>query len=272
MPTTIVTDTCPAPTCNLSPRDVLRLPAALQTYIAPFARAFARAEHAWWADRYLHGLLSDQPRKSIEPMALALGVKIRPMQAFIAESPWALAPILGIHQHMVAQTLGEPDGVLVLDESGNVKQGTHSVGVAPQYCGSVGKVANSQVGVYAAYVSRKGYTLLDGQLFLPECWFDAAHAALRQATGIPADQPFLTKPQLAVHLVQRIVERGGLPIQWVAADALYGDSPVFRDAIATLQLWYFTELARSTLIWRRHPALVQPVWSGKGRKPKRLQL
>jgi SRSO17 transposase len=78
----------------------------------------------------------------------------------------------------VATTIGEPDGVLLVDESGVVKQGRDSVGVAPQYCGSVGKVANCQVGVYLGYASRKGYTLLDGQLFVPEAWFDADHVVI----------------------------------------------------------------------------------------------
>ena len=137
------------------------------------------------------------------------------------------------------------DGVLLVDESALPKQGQQSVGVAPQYCGALGKVANCQVGVYVGYVSRKGYTLLEGQLFVPECWFDAAHAPLRQQTGMPTDLTFQTKPQLAVAVVQRIVERGTLPVRWVAADALYGDSPAFRDDIATLGLWFFTEVACS---------------------------
>ena len=79
-----------------------------------------------------------------------------------------MEPLLAIHQQIVAETLGEPDGVVLIDESGVVKQGEHSVGVAHQYCGSVGKVANSQVGVYLGYVSRKGYSVIAGRLFMPE--------------------------------------------------------------------------------------------------------
>jgi SRSO17 transposase len=272
MPTTIVTDTCPAPFCNLTAEDVTGLVSDLAAYHAHFQDAFVRSDQARWAHAYLRGLLSDCPRKSIEPIALALGLPIRAMQAFVADSPWDTAPILVAHQQLVAQTLGEADGVLLIDESGMPKQGEQSVGVAPQYCGALGKVANSQVGVYAAYASRKGYTLLDAQLFVPECWFDDAHAPLREQTGIPKDLTFQTKPQLAVALVQRIVNRGMLPLRWVAADALYGDSPAFRDDISAMRLWYFTEVACSLLIWRRHPALIIPPWSGKGRKPKRQQL
>lgn len=272
MPTTIVAATCPAPECNLAPRDVEALVLDLDAYAAQFTPGFTRAEQGTWAQRYLHGLVSDNVRKAIEPMALAHGFPIRSMQAFIGESPWDIAPLLQQHQLLVAQTLGEPDGVLLIDESGMPKQGRHSAGVAGQYCGALGKIANCQVGVFVAYASRKGYTLVDGQLFVPECWFDQAHALLREQVGMPADLTFQTKPQLAVQLVQGIVERATLPLRWVAADALYGDSPAFRDAMAEMGLWYFTEIACSTLIWRRHPAVIVPPWSGRGRKPTKQRL
>jgi len=272
MPTTIVADTCPAPRCNLTTTDVTGLVTDLQTYHAFFQDAFARQDQARWAQAYLRGLVSHCPRKSVEPMALALGLPIRAMQAFLAESPWDTTPVLDAHQQLVAQTIGDDSGVLLVDESGMPKQGQQSVGVAPQYCGALGKVANCQVGVYIGYASSKGYTLLDGQLFVPEDWFDDQHATLREQTGMPADLPFQTKPQLAVAVVKRILKRRTLSVQWVAADALYGDSPAFRDDIDALGLWYFTEVARSQLIWRRHPAVLLPAWSGNGRKPKRLKL
>jgi SRSO17 transposase len=153
-----------------------------------------------------------------------------------------------------------------------VKQGDDSVGVAAQYCGSVGKVANCQVGVYLGYVSRKGYTLADARLFVPEQWFDADHAAKRCKCGVPKDLTFQTKPELALALLQDAVRRGSLPFRWVAADALYGDAPHFRDGVAALGKWYFTEVACSTQVWRRRPAVVLPPWSGHGRHPTRLRL
>jgi SRSO17 transposase len=272
MLTTIVAATCPAPTCNLAPRDVEALVPDLAAYAGQFLSCFPRKDQGSWVHRYLQGLLSDHPRKSIEPIALAHGFPIRTMQAFIGESPWASAPLLHHHQQLVAQTLGEGDGVLLVDESGMPKQGQHSVGVAPQYCGALGKVASCQVGVFVGYASRKGYTLLDGQLFVPECWFDDTHAALREAVGLPSDLTFQTKPQLAVEVVRGIVDRKVVPARWLAADALYGDSPAFRDDVAAMGLWYFTEVACSSLIWRRHPALIIPAWSGKGRKPTKQRL
>ena len=96
----------------------------------------------------------------------------------------------------------------LIDESGVVKQGDDSVGVAAQYCGSVGKVANSQVGVYLGYASRKGYSLIEGQLFMPEAWFDDDHAAKRKACGVPEDLAFQTKPEIGLELLQDTVAAG----------------------------------------------------------------
>jgi len=99
--------------------------------------------------------------------------------------------------------------------------------VAAQYCGSVGKVANGQVGVYLGYASRKGYSLVDGQLFVPENWFDEGHTQRREACGIPEDLLYKTKPEIGLELLKRAVKRDNLPFSWLAADALYGDSPRF---------------------------------------------
>jgi SRSO17 transposase len=248
------------------------LVADLATYADAFLPDFSRKDQASWAHRYLQGLVSNHPRKSIEPMALAHGFPIRSMQAFIGESSWRTAPLVQRHQQLVAQTLGEDDAVILVDESGLPKQGQHSVAVAPQYCGALGKVANCQVGVFLGYASRKGYTLLSGQLFVPEGWLADDHARLREDVGLPADLTFKTKPELAVDLVQALMQCNVVRARWLAADALYGDSPAFRDAIAALGLWYFTDVACSTLIWRRHPALIVPAWSGRGRKPTKQRL
>jgi SRSO17 transposase len=268
----IVLDTCPAPECNLTPRDVAGLLDHLAAYHAHFVSAFARSDQSSWAETYLHGLLSQCERKSIEPMALHLGVPIRPLQHFIGQSTWSIEPIVTQHQRLVASTLAEDDGVFLVDECGVVKQGHDSVGVAPQYCGSVGKVANSQVGVYLGYASRKGYTLLDGQLFIPELWFGQAYADKREATEMPPTLSFQTKPEIALDLLRQALKRGSLCARWLAADALYGNSPVFRDGVAALKLYYFTAISCDTLIWRRQVALVVPCYTGKGRKPTKLRL
>src|SRR5437588_5333781 len=110
-----------------------------------------------------------------------------------------------------AYEMGEPDGVLIVDESGCVKKGQDSVGVARQYCGTLGKVENSQVGVFAAYASRHGYALVDKRLFMPEQWFSDAYAERRHKCRVPAEVTFHTKPQVAADMVKAIRNEGRLP-------------------------------------------------------------
>ena len=180
-----ISETCPAPECNLSEHDVEQFVAELGIYVDLLAPAFRRSDQFGWGEIYLKGLLGDAQRKTSERIALDLNANVRDLQHFIGQSPWQKEPVLVIHQRLIAETLGEVDGVMLIDESGVVKQGQHSVGVAPQYCGSVGKVANSQMGVHLGYVSRLGYSLVDSQLFVPKEWFAATHAERSKACGIP---------------------------------------------------------------------------------------
>jgi len=267
MPTEIITETCPAPECNLIPVDIKQFVEELEVYHARFEPAFRRPEQAAWAAVYLKGLLGDVPRKTAERMALDQGENPRDLQHFLGQSPWLTGELLTIHQQLIVETLGEDDAVALIDESGNVKQGDESVGVGFQYCGSVGKLANSQNGVYVGYASRKGYSMVDGGLYMPKDWFDDAHADRRKKCGVPEDLTFKTKPAIALELLQAAIQRGDFPFRWVAADALYGDTPSFRDGIAHLGKWYFTEVARSTLIWRSRPAVVLPRQSRHRRYP-----
>ena len=170
------------------------------------------------------------------------------MQYFVVKVRGKQEPVIGIHQQAMGETLGEEDGVALIDESSAVKQGDDSVGVASQYCGSVGKVANGQVGVYLGYASRKGYSLVEGQLFMPDQWFEEHHAERGKACGVPEDLIYKTKPEIGLELLRKAKKRGNLSFSWVAADALYGDSPAFRDGIADLDKWYFTEIKCTTPI------------------------
>jgi SRSO17 transposase len=265
-------ETCPAPECNLSPEDVERFLGELKNYMGEFEPAFQRVEQLTHSQAYLRGLLGDVSRKNVERMALSLGEKVRSLQYFVGQSPWAEEPVIAIHQQLVGETLGEEDGVALIDESSVVKQGSQSVGVAAQYCGSVGKIANGQVGVYLGYASRKGYSLLEGRLFMPDEWFEEMHMERRKACGVPEDLVYQTKPEIGLELVQKAVQRGSLPFQWLAADELYGDSPAFRDGIAALGKWYFTEIKSTTPIWRSCPKVHVPKWKGRGRRPTRLRL
>ncbi|MEI6705335.1 MAG: transposase [Deltaproteobacteria bacterium] len=180
MPTRIVTDICIAPDFNLTDCDIENFMDEMTTYVEKFGSAFQRVEQLEWGKNYLQGLLGEAPRKNIERIALEQGEKVRSMQHFIGQSPWEQEPVIAIHQQLLGETLGEEDGIALIDESSVVKQGDDSVGVAAQYCGSVGKIANGQVGVYLGYASRKGYSLVEGQLFMPDEWFDEANSRKTQ--------------------------------------------------------------------------------------------
>jgi SRSO17 transposase len=264
--------TCVAPECNLSTKDVKLFLNELKKYMKLFKPAFQRMEQIQKSLTYMNGLLGNVARKNVEQMALGMREKVRSLQYFVGQSQWQTEPAIGIHQGLLGETLGEEDGVVLIDESSAVKQGTKSVGVAAQYCGSVGKTANGQVGVYLGYASRKGYSLIEGRLFMPEKWFKEEHAEQRKECGVPADLVFQTKPEIGLELLENAVKRGKLPCFWVAADALYGDSPAFRDGVAATGKYYFTAIKETSLIWCTPPKVHVPLWRGHGPHPTRLRL
>jgi len=268
----IQVETCLAPECNLSTKDVKLFLNESKKYMKLFKPAFQRMEQIKKSLTYLHGLLGNATRKNVEQMALGQKEKVRSLQYFVGQSQWKTEPVIAIHQGLIGATLGEEDGVALIDESSAVKQGAESVGVAAQYCGSVGKIANGQVGVYLGYASRKGYSLIEGQLFMPEKWFEKEHAEQRQVCGVPEDLVFKTKPEIGLELLENALQRDNLPFSWLAADALYGDSPSFRDGVAALGKSYFTAIKENTLIWCTPPRVHVPPWSGHGRHPTRLRL
>jgi SRSO17 transposase len=265
-------ETCPAPECNLSTKDVKMFSNEAKKYMKLFKSAYMRVEQIQKSLTYLQGLLGNTTRKNVEQMALGQKEKVRSLQYFVGQSQWETEPVIAIHEGLIGESLGEEDGIMLIDESSAVKQGTASVGVAAQYCGSVGKIANGQVGVYLGYASRKGYSLIEGRLFMPEKWLEEEHAEQRQACGVPEDLVFKTKPEIGLELLKSAINRGKLPFFWVAADALYGDSPAFRDGVAATGYSYFTAIKENTLIWCTPPKVHVPQWSGRGRHPTRLRL
>jgi len=263
------------PVINLAPCDVAALADELVAYHAHFAPLFHRAEQRHWALAYLQGQLVDLDRKSIEPMALALvDGNVQAMQQFISVGAWDDDAVLHAHQQLVADTLGDPDtGVLIIDGCDFPKQGTHSVGVARQWCGPLGKVANCQASVVACYASHRGYTLVDRRLYMPEKWFSAAYQGLRERCGVPADLPFQTQPQLAWAMIDSLHMRRDLPFQWVIGDEHFGNNPVLLDRIAAAGLDYLAEVPHDTLVWSTRPATGVPPPSGpQGRPPSRARL
>jgi SRSO17 transposase len=243
--------------------------AALAAYHAQFHDLFVRREQREWSAFYLRGQLSDLERKTVEPMVLAFRgddrAAVRAGQTFLGEGAWADAPILARREGLVAEDLAAPDGVLIADGSGFPKQGTHSVGVARQYCGHVGKVANCQHGVFLAYASAKGCTFVDRRLYVPKAWFDDAHAAERARCGVPPMLRFQSEPALALAMVRGVIERGVLPVRWVLADETYGADPKFLDGVAALGRRYFAEVPAITRAWIGAVAVEPPGPGAMGR-------
>jgi SRSO17 transposase len=258
------------PPLDLTPQEIEALADELVHYHAAFADLYYRAEQAHWGYKYLQGLLLPIERKSIEPMALTLdGGNVQAMQQFIGQGQWQDEALLRKHWALVDETLGEVDGVCIVDGSDFPKQGEHSVGVARQWCGRLGKVDNCQAGVFAAYASRKGYTLLDRRLYLPEEWFDAAHRERWDKCGIPEGTPCQSKQTLALQMLQAVVADAHLRFRWVTCDEAFGRDGQFLDGVAALGRWYYAEVPHDTQVWQQRPATAVPAWSGRGRRPRK---
>lgn len=164
------------------------------------------------------------------------------MQQFMGQGRWEDSRLLAQHRQLVNETLGEADGVYIFDGLGFPKKGRHSVGVARQRCGVLGKVENCQVGVFTGYASRRRYTLVDRRLYLPKKWLDDDHAKRWRKCGIPEETLFQTKPEVALEMLQSIMAEGHLEGRWVTADEAFGGNTNFPDGVNELGLWYFAEV------------------------------
>jgi len=195
-------------------------------------RHFVRSEGRRRARAYLRGLLGGAERKNGWQLAEAAGDRTpHGVQHLLGRARWSADAVRDDLQSYVREHLADPGGILVLDETGFLKKGAKSVGVARQYSGTAGRIENSQIGVFAAYVSpgRGGArTLIDRALYLPKAW--TQDPARCRAAGVPQEVAFATKPRLARELIARAVDDAGLPCAWVVADSVYGGD-------GSLRLW-----------------------------------
>lgn len=205
----------------------------LPTWRGPFqevcrrlASHFGRVETKQLAIDYLQGLLSPVERKNGWQLAEHLG-QVNPyrLQHLLDRAVWDAEAVRDELQHYVIEHLGSAEGVLVVDETGFLKKGTHSVGVKRQYSGTAGRVENCQNGVFLTYAAPKGHTFLDRALYLPQEWAD--DEARREKAFVPEKIAFATKPQLAQAMLQRALD-AGVPAAWVTADSVYGGDRALR--------------------------------------------
>ena len=268
-----LTQTPPAsgrpPTLRLTRRDVQASTDELIGFHHLFQSVFQRREQREWSLFYLCGQLANLPRKTIESMVLAFrGADpnaIRGLQQFISQGTWLAKKMIRCQQELVADWLGDPLGVVIVDGSGFPKQGQDSVGVARQYCGAVGKVTNSQEGVFLVYVSQHGNAFLDARLYLHESWFADAARKRWQRCAIPNDLSFQTEPNLALDMLRQLAARQIVPFRWIVADAHFGEVPAFLDDVADLGKWDLVEVPCNTHAWLHTPTVEPPGGGAMGR-------
>jgi SRSO17 transposase len=250
--------------------------ARLEAYLDAIVGGLGHVRRAASARAYCTGLLLPGERKSIEPMAARLDpahvqAKHQSLHHVVAEADWDDAALLAAVRAEVLPALERhgPVAYWIVDDSSFPKQGTHSVGVARQYCGQLGKQDNCQVAVSLSVANDHASLPIAYQLFLPEVWAD--DPARRAKAGVPDTITFETKTAIALGQLRQALA-AGVPVGILLGDAGYGDETAFRVGVADLGLRYVLGVRSGTTVWApgTGPLLPAP-WSGRGRRPTRLR-
>jgi SRSO17 transposase len=225
--------------------------------------------------RYCVGLLLPGERKSVEPMAARLrpdrtAAEHQALLHFVGQSSWEADALLRTVRHEVlpVMTASEPVASWIIDDTGFPKQGLHSVGVARQYCGELGKQDNCQIAVSLSVATSCASLPIAWRLYFPEIW--ASDIERRNVARVPAEVTFQTKQQIALAQIRAAVA-DGVSTGVLLADAGYGNTSSFRDALTELGLTYVVGVQGNIVVWPPGHAPAVPAWSGRGRKPTRLR-
>jgi SRSO17 transposase len=244
----------------------------LYAYALAYRPLFPRSDQFKQGRVYLHGLLLDGERKSIEPLSRRVpGGNEQSLQQFVNQSPWEPAPILAAYRARLAAAFATDDGVIVIDDTGFPKQGRHSVGVARQYSGTLGKTANCQVATSLHYASVRGDYPLALRLYLPEGWTNDPDR-LDRGRVPPGQRAFKTKWQIALELLDE-VRSEGLPHAVVVADAGYGVASELRDGLDRRRERYIVGVIGEGVVLTEPPRWVPHAPNGtRGRPATRAYL
>lgn len=217
---------------------------------------------------YLKGLTTHNLDKNMERMAEAdADADLESLQHFITDSPWSYRDVMDHTAQDISQWIGhEYNAGLIIDESGVVKKGKNSVGVARQWIGNIGKVENGQVGVYSSLVNGENRAIVDARLYLPEEW-TSDESRLNKAKVPENEHIFKTKETIALEIVQHSRELG-LKYGWVGGDAGYGKNLDFALKLETLGETFMLDIHKDQKIYFEQPQFAIPDYSGRGRKPK----
>jgi SRSO17 transposase len=215
--------------------------AGLDGLLSRIAGRFARVEPRRHARALVLGLLADLPRKNCWTIAEHAG-QASPdgMQHLLARAVWDHDAVRDDLRDYVVEHLGDPEAVLVVDETGDLKKGTTTVGVQRQYTGTAGRIENAQVAVYLAYATDAGHAVIDRELYVPRGWI--ADPERLQAAGVPGQVGFATKPALATAMITRALDVG-VPAAWVAGDEVYGADPRLRTELEARGIGYVLTVA-----------------------------
>jgi SRSO17 transposase len=229
---------------EVSADDVRGCSAHLNTFMSRYLPMFYREEQRGHAATYVRGLLSGLQRKSIEPIANQATVPRKDLQLFVGCGAWDDEKVMTEVRQHVRQELADDGAVIVLDPSAFPKKGTHSCGVARQWCGRLGKKENCQIGVFLAYVSDKGRAPLDRRLYLPKDWVD--DPARREECHVPKDVTYRKTWEIAHDLLKR--STSDLPHRWVVGDDEFGRASEFRAALRTEKRQYVLDVPCNTTV------------------------
>ena len=250
-------------------RQLQALDRRLADFLSTLTASMGRAERRRWAEVYVRGLLLDGERKSIEPLAARAGGDVQGLQQFIGQSPWAAEAVQQALNARMSAALA-PSAYWIVDETSFPKQGAHSVGVARQYCGALGKIANCQVAVSLHWSNGTASWPLGWRLYLPESW--AADPARRRKAGVPAEVAHASKTQLALELIQA-VRAQGVPPGIVLADSFYGDGFVWRAQLHEKGLGYVVGVEGRLGVWLAPETDARPARpGGRQRLPPRAAI
>jgi SRSO17 transposase len=221
--------------------DLARWQDMFEILMGRIAGRFSRVEPRRRARGLVLGLLSDLPRKNCWTLAEHAGDATPDgLQHLLSRARWDADAVRDDIRLFVVEQLGHVDAVLVVDETGDLKKGTATVGVQRQYTGTAGRIENSQVAVYLAYSTPRGHAAIDRELYMPRSWTD--DPARCRAAGIPDTVGFATKPALAARMVARALD-AGVSAPWVAGDEVYGGNPHLRTALEERQVGYVLAVA-----------------------------
>jgi SRSO17 transposase len=214
-----------------------------------FSHLFQRSEPRKQTGKYLRGLMDKVERKNGWQLAEAVGDRTPDAtERLLYKAEWEADAAQDVLQGYVMEVFGSEEGIGVVDETGFLKKGEHSVGVKRQYSGTAGKVENCQVGVFLSYVGKGGHVFLDRKLYLPQEW--CSDLERRQKAKVPETITFQTKPELATAMLEHAWEQG-VQMRWVTGDEVYGNSKHLRDTVHESGRQYVLAVACDTTVWVR---------------------